>query len=255
MNEPISVVMAVHNGRRYLDEQMRSILDQLHEDDELVVIDDASGDDSVAKIQALADSRLKLHRNPVNLGIRATFERGFAQARHEIVFLSDQDDVWIKGKRDALVAAFHDDPAVLVVLSDSELIDADGALIAPSFMATRGGFHGSWWSTLVRNRYLGCSMAVRRRLFDVALPVPAWAPMHDMWLGAIGSIVGKVVYLPAVYLRYRRHGSNATPSFRRSVPVMLARRTRFLLAIAARLLWVSITRRSRRPTAGRKSAS
>ena len=255
MNEPISVVMAVHNGSRYLDEQMRSILDQLHDDDEFVVIDDASGDDSVAKIEALADSRLKLHRNPVNLGIRATFERGFAQARHDIVFLSDQDDVWIEGKRDALVAAFHEDPAVVVVLSDSQLIDADGALIAPSFMATRGGFHGSWWSTIVRNRYLGCSMAVRRRLFDVALPVPAWAPMHDMWLGAIGSIVGKVVYLPAVYLRYRRHGSNATPSFRHSLPVMVIQRMRFLLAISARLLRVSITRRLRPSTAGGRRAS
>lgn len=245
--------MAVHNGGRFLGEQVGSILAQLHEDDELVIFDDASSDDSVALLEALGDARVKLYRNPSNLGIRVTFERGFALARHDIVFLSDQDDVWVAGKRDAFVAAFDDDRSAVVVLSDSELIDSDGALISPSFMATRGGFRGDWWSTVVKNRYLGCSMAVRRSLFAFALPIPAGAPMHDMWLGAVGSIVGGVVYLPVIYLRYRRHGHNATPSTRRSIPVMLVRRVRFLFAIASRLLLLAATGRLRWPSTAPES--
>ena len=253
MTDPVSIVMAVHNGGRFLSEQVGSILAQLHDDDELVIVDDASSDGSVAWLESLGDTRVKLHLNPSNLGIRATFERGFSLARHDIVFLSDQDDAWVAGKRDAFVAAFQRDRSVVVVLSDSELIDSDGALISPSFMATRGGFRGDWWNTVVKNRYLGCSMAVRRSLFASALPIPVAAPMHDMWLGAIGSIVGDVTYLPKIYLRYRRHGHNATPSTRRSIPVMLVRRVQFVYAIGSRLLLLVATGRFRRLSTDSKS--
>ena len=246
--------MAVHNGGRFLGEQVESILAQLQDDDELVVIDDASSDDSVAWLESIGDARIRLHRNPSNVGIRVTFELGFTRARHDMVFLCDQDDVWLAGKRDAFVAAFLNDSNVVVVLSDAELIDADGAVISPSFMATRGGFRGEWWNTIMKNRYLGCSMAVRRGLFAFALPIPAGAPMHDMWLGAIGSIVGHVVYLPEIYLRYRRHGHNATPSTRRSIPVMLVGRVRFLFAVAGRLLRLAATGRLRRKSLAPKSA-
>ena len=254
MSQPVSVVMAVYNGGPFLAEQVGSIRAELHADDELVVVDDASTDDSAQWMEALADPRVKVHRNATNIGIRATFERGFGLARHDIVFLADQDDVWLAGKRDAFVAAFQGDARAVVVVSDAQLIDGGGALLAPSFMATRGGFRSGWWSTLVRNRYLGCSMAVRRRLFAVALPVPAAAPMHDMWLGAVGSLVGTVVYLPAPYLRYRRHGRNATPLSRRSLPVMLVSRMRFLYALAGRFLWAAATSRQRRRAQGTGSA-
>lgn len=240
MNERVSVVMAVHNGDRFLAEQVASILDQLGPEDELLIVDDASSDGSAEWLASLADPRQRLLVNATNQGIRSTFERGFAESRHNIVFLSDQDDVWMPGKREAFVKAFRRDPTVLVVLSDSELIDAEGNVIAASFMATRGGFRRGWWSTIVRNRYLGCSMAVRRRLFSVALPVPATAPMHDMWLGAIGSIFGSIVYLPATYLKYRRHSRNATPLIRRSVPVMLWRRIGFLYAVASRVMALAL---------------
>jgi len=208
----VSVVMTVYNGERYLAEQLRSVLDQLKEHDELIVVDDASDDASVEILRGAADARIQLHRNQVNKGVRQSFELGLRQARHDVIFLCDQDDVWLPGKRDAFVMAFEQHPGTAIVISDAEVIDGDGNITAPSFMATKGGFHSGLWSTLIRNRYLGCAMALHRSLLDSVLPIPARVPMHDMWIGGLGSVFGDVQYLPKPYLQYRRHEGNVSPS-------------------------------------------
>jgi glycosyltransferase involved in cell wall biosynthesis len=231
----VSVVLAVHNGLRFLPLQISSVLDQLRQQDELIVVDDASSDGSSAWLEALADSRVCLHRHETNRGVIPTFEHGLSLARHDIVFLCDQDDIWLPGKREAFVQAFDASPGSLVVVSDAQIVDAQGVLTAPSFMATRGGFRGGLWSTLWRNRYLGCAMAVRRELLRMALPIPDRAPMHDMWLGVIGRLCGGVQYLPTPLLSYRRHGANATPSHHQSWARMLRWRLALLVAVTVRV--------------------
>lgn len=208
----VSVVMATYNGSPYLAEQLRSVLAQLLPGDEMIVVDDGSQDGTPELVETLKSAFVQVVRNPCNIGVLATFERGVLMASRDIIFLCDQDDVWLPGKRADFVTAFEQDPGALVVLSDAELIDAGGLVTAPSFMQLRGGFHGGFWSTLVKNRYLGCAMALRRELLAVALPIPPTVPMHDMWFGALASVVGRVHYIPRSLMQHRRHGSNASPS-------------------------------------------
>jgi glycosyltransferase involved in cell wall biosynthesis len=238
----VSVVLAVHNGLKFLPLQVSSVLDQLRHEDELIVIDDASGDGSPAWVESLADGRISLHRHAANLGVIRTFEHGLSLAQHDIVFLCDQDDVWLPGKREAVVQAFNASPRALVVVSDAQLIDAQGVLTAPSFMATRGGFRGGLWSTLWRNRYLGCAMAVRRELLRMALPIPHRAPMHDMWLGVLGRLCGRVQYIPMPLLSYRRHGGNVSPAHHQSWARMLRWRLALLAAVTVRMSSLTLRR-------------
>jgi glycosyltransferase involved in cell wall biosynthesis len=203
--------MAVYNGRRFLLEQVESVLAQLEPGDELVVVDDGSTDDSVALLAALDSPYIRLFSNPSNLGVIGAFQRGMRLARHSIIFLCDQDDIWLPGKRAAYVAEFARDPRVWIVISDAQMIDENGALVSESYMTVRGGFNPTVLGTLWRNRYLGCAMAVRRPLLEVALPIPGNVPMHDMWLGALGRFFGRTVYLPTPYMQHRRHGRNASP--------------------------------------------
>jgi glycosyltransferase involved in cell wall biosynthesis len=235
VNEPISVVMAVYNGRKFLSEQVQSILSQLKRDDELIIVDDASTDGGVASLDALPQN-VRLFTNPRNAGALQAFERGLALASHGIVFLSDQDDVWLPGKRAAFVEAFERDPAACLVISDAEVIDEKGKVIAASFMANRGGFDGSLLGTLWRSRYLGCAMAVRRRVLEIALPIPRLVPMHDMWLGVIGSATGRVVYLPTPCLRHRRHSNNLSPDRSSSLVRLLRWRVGLLSMLVCRLV-------------------
>jgi glycosyltransferase involved in cell wall biosynthesis len=236
----VSVVLAVHNGLRFLPLQISSVLDQLCRDDELIVIDDASGDGSPAWVDSLADSRVSLYCHTANQGVIRTFEHGLSLAQHDIVFLCDQDDVWLPGKRKAFVQAFGASPRALVVVSDAQIVDAQGVLMAPSFMATRGGFRGGLWSTLWRNRYLGCAMAVRSELLRMALPIPRQAPMHDMWLGIVGHLCGQVHYLPMPLLNYRRHDANVSPPRHQSWARMLRWRLALLVSVTVRVSLLSI---------------
>ena len=236
MSFPVSVVMAVFNGRKFLPVQVASVLSQLEPQDELLVIDDASSDGSREWLALVNDARLHVHVNPFNMGVIKSFERGFSLARHSILFLCDQDDVWLPGKRSSFVAEFERDSRVLVVVSDAELIDAQGVVTAPSFMATRGGFKGGVWNTLIRNRYLGCAMAIRRDLLSVALPIPDSVPMHDMWLGGLGAAFGKVSYIPVPLIQYRRHDSNVSPDKSQGWMQMLAWRIRLFTSWIYRII-------------------
>lgn len=239
----VSVVMATYNGERYLKEQLDSVLAQLQPGDELIVVDDASRDGTAALLACLTWPNLRTVKNPTNIGVLRTFERGLMLATGDLVFLCDQDDIWLPGKRAAFVNAFAADTRTLVVVSDAQLIDASGSVFAPSFMATRGGFQGGLFSTVVRNRYLGCAMALRREVFAAALPIPQFVPMHDMWLGAVGCAAGQVHYLALPLLQYRRHGGNVTPSTRQGWLKMLRWRGELVLALVLRSFRMLMLRR------------
>lgn len=237
--------MATYNGLGHLDEQLDSLLGALASGDELVVVDDASTDGTWERLRQLGDTRVRLHRNPANLGVRASFERALALAQFDVILLADQDDVWERDKRDRLLEPFLADAGVMVAISDASLIDGSGRRFADSFMATRGGFDGSLAGTLVRSRFLGCAMAVRRDVLGLALPIPARAPMHDMWLGVVGGVLGRVVYVDAPLLRYRRHGGNVSPARSPSRLQALRWRIGLVVALALRLAVRTFVRRAR----------
>ena len=243
-NPSVSVVMATYNGKTYLPEQIQSVFSELLPDDELIIVDDGSLDGTLEILDSLASPSVRIVRNLSNAGVFATFERGLLLSSKEIIFLCDQDDVWLPGKRGAFVAAFERDPKTLVVVSDAQLIDARGNVTEPSFMATRGGFRGGILSTLVCNRYLGCAMALRRELLFAALPIPRGVPMHDMWLGALGSLLGRVHYISYPLMQYRRHGGNVSPSHRQGWSRMLRWRLALLFALVGRLCKLALGRKT-----------
>lgn len=124
-----------------------------------------------------------------------------------------------------------------MVVSDAQVIDAQGNVLAQLFMATKHSFNGSVLATAWRNRYLGCAMAMRRSLFDIALPIPRQVPMHETWFGIMGRISSKVIYLPTPFLRYRRHTGNVSQSSRQPLLRMIRWRIALLTAICSRLLF------------------
>lgn len=94
-----SVAMAFYNGAKYIDEQIRSILDNMEETDELIIsVDDASdGSEAILEDWVQNDQRIRIIKGP-GKGVVKNFENAFKHCRGEIIFLSDQDDVWKKNK-------------------------------------------------------------------------------------------------------------------------------------------------------------
>jgi len=203
----ISVCLACFEGGQFIEQQLASILVQLSSQDEVVISDDGSADDTVAIVNNLNDSRIVWAGIGGKLGVVKNFERALQTAKGEFIFLADQDDLWLPGKVDACVKLLQ---SHLLVVTDCKVVDSNLKEIKPSFFEVRRSGPGLVHNILT-NSYLGCCMAFRRELLNVALPIPKNAPMHDMWLGLIAEKIGNVTFLNQPYLLYRRHQHNATP--------------------------------------------
>lgn len=206
----ISVCMAAYNGELYIDEQLRSILAQLTSTDEIIIVDDVSTDATCSKIAAIGDPRVSVFHNTINQGVYRTFESALTHASGEIVFLSDQDDIWLPGKVDAVLSIFAQDSKVFMVASDAYLIDAKGTRTGDSYYAVRGRFRSGIFSNILVCRFLGCTMAFRKALVQEALPLPkAQYVSHDLWLGLVNTLLhGKTTFIDKPLMSYRRHENN-----------------------------------------------
>lgn len=240
----VSVCMAAYNGEQFIAEQLRSILDQIAIDDEVVLVDDASTDATCRIIENLNDSRIRLTARKSNSGVLLAFEQAIQQAKGEILFLADQDDLWMPDKVATLLDAFRSNPEVDIVVSDASLINRDGALIGPSYYAVRGRFQAGILANILRCKYLGCTMAFRAHIRTRILPFPKGADvLHDWWIGTANSTAGgKTLYISRPLVQYRRHESNATGNKRLSFGRQI--RIRWDLCRSLARVWINLPRRN-----------
>ena len=227
--------MAVYNGAAFLKTQVESILQQLRSEDELIVVDDASQDDSMRILQEMHDPRLRVHRNERNLGVLATFERALGLAGGDIVFLSDQDDVWLAAKVAKVLQVFISDPRATMVVTDALVIDEHGQTLNPSFFSVRGDFSPGFVRNFIKNKYVGCTLSFRRTMLRRFLPIPPDVPMHDVWFGLLNEIYGSTRYIDEPLIAYRRHQRNASPSSHAGLIQMLLWRCRLAKNIVRRV--------------------
>lgn len=224
----VSVCLAAHDGARFIGEQVRSILDQLGPSDELVVVDDASTDETVSVVESFGDPRITVHRNQFNVGYVRTFERALGLARGAYLLLSDQDDVWMPGRLEAMVAALDRDGVVatsVAILGAPpgpprwRLRDRDSRRYATNVAAVLVGVR---W-------YFGCAMGLRRDVLATVLPFPAWlTESHDLWIGLVGNTLNEMRHLEAPSVARRLHSANQTPTRWRSLRQIV--RARVMLA-------------------------
>jgi glycosyltransferase involved in cell wall biosynthesis len=232
----ISVCMATYNGRLYLKEQIDSILPQLQFADELIVVDDASRDDTIEIILSFHDDKIKLLRNEQNLGVIKSFERALMHASGDLIFLSDQDDIWRADKVETFKRFFAGRPQTMVALSDARVIDQNGQQISASWMGN-AKFNPSLVKNFVKNSYLGCAMVFRRSALKYCLPFPPRVPMHDMWIGLTNQMFGEEAgFVSDPLFSYRRHGANATRECRASMRQVIRWRWNLATSLLARAI-------------------
>jgi len=202
----ISVCMTTYNASPYIDQQIYSILEQLNPNDELIVSDDGSTDKTIEIISSIKDNRIRVIVGTKNVGVVKNFERALKAAKGEFIFLSDQDDVWLPGK---VTECINQLSLNQMVVTDCVVTDSHLNILCDSLffkIKSRSGF----FYNLYKNKYVGCCMAFRKELLFYALPIPSGIAMHDIWLGSMAELTGKVFFLPKQLLLYRRHLGNVT---------------------------------------------
>ena len=220
MSQPVSVALCTRNGAQFIEAQLRSILNQSVQPHEVVLSDDASTDDTVAIARAVMNAEsgptLTVLPNPIALGVAANFEQAILACAGEFIALCDQDDVWHPHRLSRALQQFEAQPSLDLLFSDARLVDARGQSLDRSLFGVLeisaddvAALHrGDGLSLLIRrNIATGATVMFRRRLLMPALPfAPSW--LHDEWLAAVGSAVGRVDAVEEQLIDYRQHGSN-----------------------------------------------
>jgi glycosyltransferase involved in cell wall biosynthesis len=204
----VSVCMATKNGASFVRAQLESILPQLSEEDEVVISDDCSVDNTLEVLASFQDRRLRVLENDTVHGITRNFEKCLKVAQGDYIFLADQDDVWLPHKVEVMKSALN---RFDLVMSDCRLVDDRLRTQEHSFYTLNNSGKGLF-KNLIKNSYMGCCMAFTRRLRDRAVPFPVDIPIHDFWLGLVAELYFNVHFLPDILLLHRRHHSNASTS-------------------------------------------
>ena len=204
----LSVFIPTYNGASHVREAVESVLDNGFDDLEIVIIDDGSTDATVDIIESIRHPAIRLSRNPHNLGVVATRQRGVPLLRGRYVALIDQDDIAVPGRFRAQV---------------DRLATDGGPDIVGGAIENFGDF-SSEKSAYVSNAEI-CAVL----LFNAPMVNPAVcmkvAPLHDgrlaysleagpaadyaMWVDAMLAGL-RLENLDRVVTRYRRHAGSMT---------------------------------------------
>ena len=227
MTTRVSVAMATYNGEKYIKEQLDSILAQISGQDEIVISDDKSTDSTIDIINSYNDNRIRVVSGPQN-GIIANFENAILHSKGEIIFLSDQDDIWVENKLKRVLSEFENNPNRVLIMHDAKVVNETlEKNIYESFFEFRKSKNGKWYN-IYKNSFMGCCMAFRRELVERFIPIPRDIQMHDQWIGLISEIeFGRTLLLKDKLILYRRHRDCASDFEHNSLMKMI--RNRLLL--------------------------
>ena len=223
----ISVAIASYNGARFIREQLESILRQTVPPDEIIVSDDGSTDQTLEIIRDIAGSDLAkpgqiilLTDNPIR-GFAYNFAHAIRHCSGDIIFLCDQDDIWLPDKvRDAYLR--H--PDALCVFHNASSIDANGVPVA----ATLNSFINDLSQSCQPGEIIqlscdsycavaastpcvnGMIMSVSAQLLRSAFPFPPISSQHDGWLWFCAVARDGCFYLNEILTRRRLHSNNTS---------------------------------------------
>lgn len=220
-----SIAMATYNGARFINEQLESFARQTRLPDELVITDDGSTDatlDIVDRFAARAPFAVRVHRNRQRLGYSANFSAAASLCQGDILFLSDQDDIWFETKIARSLEALAG--GVALVVNDQLILNPDGTTEGTVLTNIRAlGFPDRTFVT-------GSCTAMTSDFAGLVLPFPSGIA-YDNWTSILADLLTVRAIIEQPLQLYRRHEANTTSSIfamRRPTQVDSVRRYGFV---------------------------
>ena len=208
----ITFIIPCYNYARYLPDCLNSILQQEGKFDfEIILIDDASTDDTGEVIRSYNDPRIRVITHAVNVGHAGTISEGLKLARGEYVARIDPDDRYRPGYLSRVIPKFEAHPEVGLVYGNVSLIDEHGATSVGRGDRVHGGrdYKGCELVALLGQNFICApSVMARREAWLKALPVPEWLAFNDWYFTLMMARQYEFYYLDEVLADYRVHGTN-----------------------------------------------
>jgi glycosyltransferase involved in cell wall biosynthesis len=214
MNPKVSILVATYNGEEYLHKQLDSIINQTHENLEIIIQDDGSTDNTLRILEEYAanDSRIHVSQNKSNLGIVQNFYDLISKSKGEYIAISDQDDIWEIDKIEILLNNISN---YSLIYTDSELIKDDDSPWGTTLLK-RLGYAPKSGRFLIdlftENTISGHACLFKADLKNLILESQELSLhqdyMYDQLIGTIASFNDGVTYYDRPLTRHRIHESN-----------------------------------------------
>ena len=202
-----SVCIATYNGEKYIEEQIASIQKQLSEDDEIIVSDDGSKDNTVQLVEQMRenDTRIKIVKGP-QMGFSCNFENAMKYATGDVILFSDQDDIWEDDKIKEIEKVYNEHPTCTTILHAMSTFNRTSEDTGAIIITYKQGIFKNY----LRSSYWGCCMAVKRDFVTQFLPFREYCVGHDQLIGLMSEKYGETVFLNKKLLKHRLHDSNTS---------------------------------------------
>lgn len=209
----ISVVISTYNGEKYIEEQMKSILAQTKQPDEVLVFDDCSSDTTVQIVQKfIKDNDLKnwkLTVNESNKGWRRNFMEGLSKADGDILFTSDQDDIWFPGKLEEMSEIMQKHPEIHLLCCKAAMFFGNTPPSKDNISAT-----GKLIKVSKKRQFLsmdnpGCTYCFTKKLYNEAMGIWKTSFAHDaiLWRAALIQDGAWIYDKPLIW--WRKHAASS----------------------------------------------
>lgn len=206
---PLSVIMTVHNGEKYLKEAVESILNQTFADYEFIVVDDGSTDGSLDILRSFRDKRLHIIPVSPQIGRVAALNLAVETASGELVAVMDADDISLPERLDEQVKFMATHPDIGVVGTNMSLMDHEGKVpkIEPWTLPT-SPLEVKWFLPFYCCVNHPSAVARRKIVTDVGGYRPEFPPAedYDLWLRC--SRVCRIANLSDRFVRYRLYSGS-----------------------------------------------
>jgi len=205
-NPLVSIAMCTYNGEKYLIQQLESIQNQSHKNLEIIIVDDCSTDGTVEILNKFVhlDRRIKIFKNPVNIGYNKNFEKAVQLTSGEFIAISDQDDVWMSDKIESLLAKIADN---WLIFSNSTYINSKSELLEGRILKRIDESTLTYKGLLLRNFVTGHTVLFDRKLLNYILPIPNEG-FYDWWMGFVALYHNKIIYCNKTLTQYRIHDNS-----------------------------------------------
>lgn len=231
------VILCTYNGEKYLEKQIKSIMEQDREDFCLLYSDDGSSDSTKAILQSLQEGygkkmlafpRSMKSGSPAKhfLSILSALAKGEVYIENlEYIFLADQDDCWFPDKLSKTISVIKEEERKfgeslpILCHTDCTLVNAKGELLAKSYRSYQKlpGASYRFSRLLLQNHVTGASVGINKALLQYCKEIPEQVKMHDHWLALLANCFGEIQYLPYASYAYRQHEENVLGAKKASV--------------------------------------
>lgn len=215
-----SVALCTYNGELYLFKQLESILLQKPGIDEIIICDDNSTDDTFNIIMGFKEKHpqlIRFYQNENRLGAVKNFEKAIKLTTGDLIFLSDQDDIWCENKVKIIMNYF-------ILNNKCKLLFTNGLLIDENEKPINSSLWKEWSFTeeikelwrnnnnafkdllVNKNKITGATIcfhnSLKTQTIPIEVPIDYW---HDAWLGIHAAAINGLCFIDIPLIKYRIH--------------------------------------------------